>query len=56
MNVYAIEYVTAGGRLATTRYGADTAGTAVREFERDHPGCELTELRRVHVRGESGLP
>jgi hypothetical protein len=49
MHVYAIEYINGGGKLTTTRYAADTAGTAVREFERDHPGCELTELRRVHV-------
>lgn len=48
MGVYVIEFIGPNGRLSCTRIVADTARMALDEFERNHPGCDVTELRRDH--------
>ena len=55
MNTYVIEYEVPGASpahpiYAHATYGAETAHGALDEFWRDHPGAEIRELRRIHVK------
>lgn len=53
MTLYTIEYEVSDG-VAVPMFGhatlaAETAQAAVEEFYRNHPGAEITEMRRAHA-------